>query len=66
MALTPGRHLNIISTNAVILLMETLYTHLSEILNKIHTFSFMKMFLKTSPEKWRQFFLGLIVIASIA
>ena len=43
--LSPGRHKAIIWTNAGILLIRTLGTNLSEILNKIDTFSYNKMHL---------------------
>ena len=44
--LSPGRHQAIIWTNAGILLIGTLGTNISEILGKIHSFSFKKMYLK--------------------
>ena len=43
--LSPGRRQAIIWTNAGILLIRTSETNLSEILSKIHTFSFKKMHL---------------------
>ena len=52
----------IIWTNAGILLIRTLGTNFSEILSKIHTFSFKKMYLKMSSGKRRQFCLGLHVL----
>ena len=55
--LSPGRRQAIIWTNAGILLIWTLETNFSEILIKIHTFSFKKM----SSAKWRPFCLGLNV-----
>ena len=61
--LSPGRHQAIIWTNAGILLIGPLGTNVSEILNEIHTFSFKKMHLKTSPVKRRPFCLGLNVFS---
>ena len=46
-------------TTAGILLIWTLGTNSSEILNAIHTFSFTKMHLKMLSAKWRLFRLGL-------
>ena len=60
--LSPGRSQAIIWTNAGILLIGPLGTNFSEILSKIHTFSFKKMHLKTSSAKWRPFCLGLNVL----
>ena len=60
--LSPGRCQAIIWTNAAILLMQTLGTNLSEILSKIHTFSFRKIHLKKPSMKWCQFCLGLNVL----
>ena len=57
--LSPGRRQAIIWTNAVILLIRTLGTNLSEILCEIHSFSFSKMHLKMSSATWRLFGLGL-------
>ena len=57
--LSPGRRQAIIWTNAVILLIRTLGTNFSEILDEIHSFSFSKMHLKMSSAKWRLFGLGL-------
>ena len=57
--LSPGRRQSIIWTNAGILLIRTLGTNFSEILGKIHSFSFSKMHLKMSSAKWRLFGLGL-------
>ena len=57
--LSPGRRQAIIWTNAGILLIGPLGTNLSEILIGIQTFSFRKMHLKISSEKWRPFCLGL-------
>ena len=57
--LSPGRHQAIIWTNDGILLIRTLGTNFSEILSKIHSFSFKKMHLKMSSAKWRLFSLGL-------
>ena len=60
--LSPGRRQAIIWTSAGILLIGPLGTNFSEILSKIHTFSFRKMNLKTMSAKWRPFCLGLNVL----
>ena len=60
--LSPGRRQAIIWTNAGILLIGPLGTNFSEILIKIHTFSFKKMHLKMLSGKWRPFCLGLNVL----
>ena len=60
--LSPGRRQAIIWTNAGILLIRTSGTNFSEILIRIHTFSFMKIHLKMSSVKWRQYCLGLNVL----
>ena len=57
--LSPGRRQAIIWTNVGILLIRTSATNFSEILGEIHSFSFLKMHLKMSSAKWRQFGLGL-------
>ena len=57
--LSPGRRQAIIWTNAGILLIWTLGTHFSEILSKIHIFSFKKIHFKMSSGKRRPFCLGL-------
>ena len=57
--LSPGRRQAIIWTNAGILLIRTLATNFSEILGKIHSFSFKKIHLKMSSAKGRLFSLGL-------
>ena len=62
--LSPGRRQAIIWTNARLLLIEPLGTNFSEILIKIHTFSFKKMHLKMSG-KWRPFCLGLNVLHAL-
>ena len=59
---SPGRRQAIIWTNAGILLMRTLATHIGEILSEIHIFSFQKMHLKMSSTKWQLFCLGLNVL----
>ena len=56
--LSPGWHQAIISTNAGILLIQTLGTNVSVIISEIHTFSMKKMHLKTSV-KWCPFCLSL-------
>ena len=61
--LSPGRHQAIIWTNAGMLLIGPLGTNSSEILIKIHKFSYKKVIhLKTSSAKWRPFCLGLSVL----
>ena len=60
--LSPGRCQAIIWTNARILLIVPLGTNFSELLIKIHTFSFKKMLLRMSSGKWRQFCLDLNVL----
>ena len=60
--LSPGRRQAIIWTNAWILLIEPLGTNFSEILIKIHKFSFKKMHLKMLSAKWQPFCLGLNVL----
>ena len=62
--LSPGRRWAIIWTNAVILLIEPLATSFSEILIRIHTFSFRKIHLKMSSGKWRPCCLGLNVLSN--
>ena len=57
--LSPGQHQAIIATNAEILLIEPLGTIFNEILIKLHTFSFKKIYFKLSPGKWQPFCLGL-------
>ena len=54
--LSPRRRQAIIWINAGILLIYTLGTNFSEILNEIHAFSFKKIHLKMSSAKWRPFF----------
>ena len=61
--LSPGRRQAIIWTNDGILLIWPLGTNFSEILIKIHSFSFKKMHLKMSG-KWWPFCLGLNVLTS--
>ena len=63
--LSPGRRQAIIWTNAGILLIGPLGTNFSEILIRIHKFSFTKMHLKMSSAKWRPFSLDLNVITII-
>ena len=60
--LSPDRRQAIIWTNAGILLIRPLGRNFSEILIGIQTFSFKKMYLKMSSEKWRSFCLGLNVL----
>ena len=57
--LSPGLRQAIIWTIAGMLLIGPLGTNFSEILIGIETFSFKKLHLKTSSEKWRLFSLGL-------
>ena len=61
--LSPGRRQAIIWTNTGILFGGPLETNYSEILIKIHIFSFTKMHLKMSFGKWRPLCLGLIVLS---
>ena len=60
--LSPGRRQAIIWDNAGLLLIEPLWTNVSEISIGIQTFSFMKIYLNMSSAKWRQFCLGLNVL----
>ena len=60
--LAPGRRQAIIWTNDGILLIRTFWTHFSEIVSEIHTFSFKKIHLKMSSGKCRPFCLGLNVL----
>ena len=60
--LVARRRQAIIWTNPGILLIRTLGTNFSEIIIKIHTFSFMKMRLKVPSAKWPQYCLGLNVL----
>ena len=60
--LSPCRRQAIIWSNAGILLIRTLGTNFSEILIKIYTFSFRRMYLKKSSGKWRPFCFGLNVL----
>ena len=57
-----GRCQAIIWTNARILLIEALGTKFSEMLSKIHTFSFKKMHFKMLSAKWWPFCLSLNVL----
>ena len=60
--LSPGRHQAIIWPNARILSIGTLRTNFIEISIGIQAFSFKKMHLKMSSEKWRPCCLGLNVL----
>ena len=60
--LSPGWRQAIIETNDGILLIGPLGTNFSEMLIKIHTFSFKKIHLKMSSGIWRPFCLGLNVL----
>ena len=60
---SPGQCQTIIWTNAGVLSIEPLRTNFSEILIKVHTFSFKKMRLKVSAAKWQPFWLGLNVLS---
>ena len=60
--LSPGRRQAIIWTYDGILFIRALGTNFSEMLGKIHSFSFKKMHLKMSSAKWRLFLLGLNVL----
>ena len=57
--LSSDRHQAIIWTNTGIWLIRTIGTNFSDILNEIHTFSFTKMYLTMSYEKWRPFCVSL-------
>ena len=57
--LSPSRRQAIIWTNSGILLIRTLGTNFSEIIGKIHSFSFKEMHLKMSSAKGRLFIPGL-------
>ena len=61
--LAPFRRQAITWTNADLLSSGLLGTNFSEILIKIHTFSFKKMHLKMLSAKWRAFCLGLKVLS---
>ena len=63
--LSPGWRQAIIWTNAEIWSMRPLRTNFSEILIKIHTFSFKKMHLRMSSAKCRPFCLGLNVLSEL-
>ena len=63
--LSPGRRQAIIWTNAGILSIGPLGINFSEILIKIHTFSFKKMRLQMSSGKWRPSCLGLNVLTGL-
>ena len=58
----PGWRQAIIWTNAGIVLIGTLGTSFIDILSRIHTFSFKKMYLEMSSAKWRPFCVGLNVL----
>ena len=60
--LSPDRRQAIIWTDDGILLIGPLGTKFSEIVNKIHAFSFKKMHLKMSSGKWQPSCLGLNVL----
>ena len=60
--LPPVRRQAIIWTNAGILLIGPLGTNFNEILIEVYTFSFKKMQLKISSDKWRPFCLDLNVL----
>ena len=61
-SLVPGRRQAITWTIVGILLNGPLGTNFTEMLIKIHTFSFKKIHLKMSSGKWRPFCLGLNVL----
>ena len=60
--MSPGRLQTIILTNARILLIRSIQTNCSEILSKIHAFSFKEMHLKMLSVKWQPFCLRLNVL----
>ena len=57
-SLSPGQRQAIIWTNAGILLIKPLGTNFNEIFIEIYTFSFKKIQVKMSFEKWHPFCLG--------
>ena len=59
--LRPGRRQTIICTNAGLSLNGPLGTNFSEISIEMHASSFKKMYLKTSPAKWRLFRLNVSI-----
>ena len=63
--LSPGRRQALIWTNAGILSIGPLGINFSEMLIKVHTFSFKKMRLQMSSGKWRPSCLGLNVLITI-
>ena len=63
--LSPGCPQVIIWINAGILSIQILGSNFSEIVSKIHTFSFKKMHLKLSLPKWQQFCVSFIVLKVI-
>ena len=62
---SPGRCQAIIWNKAGILLIGSLGTNFSEILNKIDTISFKKMYLKMPSGKWRPFCFSLNVLSEL-
>ena len=64
--LSPDRRQAIIWTSAGILLIGSFGTNFSEILIKIHAFSFTKFHLKMSSGKWRPSCLGLNVLIPVS
>ena len=63
--LSPDRCQAIIWTNAGILLIAPVGTNFSELLIKVHTYSFSTMHLNMSSEKWQPPCLGLKVLKEI-
>ena len=63
--LSPGRRQAITWTNVGILFIGALATNFSEMLIKIHTFSFKKIHLNMSSGKWWPFCLGLNVLTGM-
>ena len=61
--LLPGRRQVIIWAIARILLIRTLGTNFTEILKKIHAFSFKIIHLKMSSANWRQYWIGRNVLS---
>ena len=59
--LSPDRRQAIIWTNDWLVIIH-LGTNFKEILIEIHAFSFEKIYLKMSSEKWRPFYLGFYVL----
>ena len=64
--LSSGRRQSIIWTNAGILLIRPLGKNWIQVLIKIHTFSFKKMYLKMLSGKWQPFCLGFYMLSAVS